>query len=377
VNKKRILVCPLDWGIGHASRDVIIIKKLVNNGNEVILGGDGPSLKLLISEFPGLEVVQIPSHRFFYSSRFPAWFMILLQIPAFLNGILVEHRRLKKIIKAYHIDLVISDARYGLWDRKTPSVIITHQVKIRIPFIFGPFEYLINYINLRALEKFNYHWIPDFPDDLNISGLLSHQTKILSTSKYIGYISRFMDYPEPLPVFEQFEVLILLSGPEPQRSVFEKIVTAQLMKQNRRYVIIGGQIEEKQSGKNSLENNQLKKQSVSKICRRMPFISGIELYSMLKSAKYIICRSGYSTIMDLAAIRKTAFLVPTPGQTEQEYLASYLQKNGLFRFSDQKKFNLEKAIKEMDEMGSVDFSFVQNERLENALDDLLSDVKIY
>jgi len=376
MNKKRIFVSPLDWGIGHASRDVIIIKKLLEKGNEVILGGDGPSLKFLISEFPGLEVARIPSHRFFYSSRFPAWFMILLQIPAFLNGILVEHHWLKKIIKANHIDLVISDARYGLWNRETTSVIITHQVKIRMPLLFKPFESLINHINLRALEKFYYHWIPDSHNEHNLSGLLSHQTKILTTSKYIGCISRFMDCTKNLPAVEQFEVLILLSGPEPQRSVFEKIVTAQLMKQNRRFIIIGGQIEEKQSGNNSLENNQLKKQSVSKNCTRIPFISGIELYSLLLSAKYIICRSGYSTIMDLAAIRKTAFLVPTPGQTEQEYLALYLQENGLFRFSDQKKFNLENSIKEMDEMGSVDFSFVQNDRLENALDDSLSELKI-
>ncbi len=365
MNKKRILVCPLDWGIGHAGRDVIIIKKLLERGNEVILGGDGPSLKFLASEFPGLEVARIPSHRFYYSARFPAWFMILLQIPAFLTGISVEHKYLKKIIKSYHIDLVISDSRYGLWDRNIPSVIITHQVKIRTPFLFKPFEFLINYLNRLALKKFYYHWIPDLRDDPNLSGLLSHQTKILSSSKYIGCISRFMDYVKPIPAAEQFEVLILISGPEPQRTVFEKIVTAQLVKQNRRSVIIAGQVEE----------NQGEKQPISEFLWRKSFVSGDELYSLLVSAKYIICKSGYSTIMDLAAIRKTAFLVPTPGQTEQEYLASYLHKKGLFRFSEQKCFNLESAFKELDEMGLADFSFVQTNLLDNALDGFLSIMK--
>jgi uncharacterized protein (TIGR00661 family) len=370
LNKKRILICPLDWGIGHASRDVIIIKKLLEKGNEVILGGDGPSLKFLISEFSGLEVVKIPSHRFYYSARFPAWVMILFQIPAFLKGILFEHKYLKKIIKSYHIDLIISDARYGLWDRHITSVIITHHVKIRTPLLFKPFEFVINYMNHLALQKFHYHWIPDFRDDQNLSGLLSHHTKIPYNSKYIGYLSRFMDHKNPVTPVEQFEVLILLSGPEPQRSVFEKIVTAQLFKQDRKSVIIGGQVEGNQA-----VNNKVEKQPISTFLNRMPFVSGDELYSMLVSSKYIICRPGYSTIMDLAAIRRTAFLVPTPGQTEQEYLATYLQKKGLFKFSEQKDFNLENAIKKLDESGLPDFRFVKNTLLDDAIDSFISGTK--
>jgi uncharacterized protein (TIGR00661 family) len=370
LNKKRILICPLDWGIGHASRDVIIIKKLLEKQNEVILGGDGPSLKFLISEFTGLEVVKIPSHRFFYSARFPAWVTILFQIPAFLKGILAEHKYLNKILKFSPIDLVISDCRYGLWNPDVTSVIITHQVKLRMPILFKPFEPLINYLNRLALEKFNHHWIPDFQDDHNLSGLLSHYTKIPSNSKYIGYLSRFMDYQDPVPPTEQPEVLILLSGPEPQRSVFEKIVTAQLLRQHRKSVIIGGQLEENQT-----KENQLEILPASVILRKILFVSGNKLYPILTSAKYIICRSGYSTIMDLVAIRRTAFLVPTPGQTEQEYLASYLQKMGLFKFSNQKEFNLENAIKKLDESGLPDLRFVKNDLLDEAINGLISGTK--
>jgi predicted glycosyltransferase len=360
------LVCPIDWGIGHASRDVIIIKKLLEKENDVILGGDGPSLKFLSFEFPALETVRIPSHRFFYSDKFPAWFMILLQVPVFLRGISDDHRNLKKIIDLYRIDLVISDARYGLWNRQIRSVIITHQVRIRMPLVFRPFELIIGSLNRLALQKFTYHWIPDLSNDQNLSGLLSHNTRLASNSLYTGYLSRYTDYLKRTATSEDFEIVILLSGPEPQRSVFEKIVAQQLMSQKRRSVIIGGQIDE----------NPGEKHDISSLCRRIPFVSGEELYSLLISAKYIICRSGYSTIMDLATIGKTAFLVPTPGQTEQEYLALYLQKKGLFRFSDQKEFNLEDAIYKLNN-ALPDFSFIKNNLLDRAIDALIEVKKSY
>jgi predicted glycosyltransferase len=364
LKKKRVLVCPLDWGIGHAGRDVIIIRKLIDTGNDVILGGDGPSLKFLMNEFPELDTVKIPSHRFYYSERSPAWFMILLQVPAFLKGIMAEHRSLKKITRSHNIGFVISDARYGLWNRRIKSAIITHQVRIRMPLVFKPLEFLISFFNRRALEKFSCHWIPDFPDVSNLSGVLSHGISRQSNSQYIGCLSRFIDYTPQYATSGHFEVVILLSGPEPQRTVFEKKVTDQLLNQKRKAVIIGGLIEQDPG----------KIQDISSSCRRMPFVTGYELYSLLISAKYIICRPGYSTIMDLAAIGKTAFLVPTPGQTEQEYLAFYLGEKGLFRFSSQEDFNLEDAVKKLEESGSPDFSFMRNNLLSPALESFIQGV---
>jgi uncharacterized protein (TIGR00661 family) len=332
---KRILVCPLDWGLGHAARDVYIIKKLLKKNNEVILGGDGPSLKFLISEFPGLESFRIPSHKFVYSKILPAWFMILLQIPAFLKGIFDEHKILRRITNQYHIDLVISDTRYGLWNRQIPSIILTHQVRIRFPLFFKFLEFPVNYINLLALKKFTQLWIPDFPGYPNLSGILSHNIRLPLNSFYIGCLSRFTEYQTAFITSESYELVVLLSGPEPQRSVFEKIVTAQILQQNRKSLVIAGQTEYKVS------------EDLSLSCRRISFLSGDELFMILKSAKFIICRSGYSTIMDLVALGKTAFLVPTPGQPEQEYLACYLQQKGLFLFSKQKDFILEDAIQKL------------------------------
>lgn len=356
MKKKRILVCPLDWGLGHASRDVFIIRKLLEKNIEVILGGDGSSLEFLKSEFPASEVIRIPSHKFIYSKIFPAWVMIVLQIPAFLKGILNEHKFLMKIADRYHIDLVISDARYGLWNRQMPSIILTHQIRIRMPLFFKILEYLVYYMNRLALKKFTRLWIPDFPGYPNLSGNLSHNVALPLNSSYIGWLSRFTDYQTSTETLEHFEVVLLLSGPEPQRSVFEKKVTVQLLQQTRRSLVIGGQIENAVS------------EDLSESCKRISFLTGDELFAFLKSAKYIICRSGYSTIMDLVALGKTAFLVPTPGQTEQEYLAHYLQQKGLFPFSRQTDFMLEDAIRKLEDFNPPDFTHLRS----NSLDEILT-----
>jgi uncharacterized protein (TIGR00661 family) len=360
LKKKRILVCPLDWGIGHASRDVIIIRKLLENDNEVILGGDGPSLKFLKSEFPRSEVIRIPSHRFYYSKIVPAWFMIFLQIPAFLKGIRDEHIFLKNFIDLQHIDLVISDARYGLWSRKISSVIITHQIRIKMPLFVKPLEFIVNYINRLALQKFDKLWIPDFSYDQNLSGILSHTIRMPANAIYIGLLSRYTDFKPLIGPGENFEVVLLLSGPEPQRSVFEKTVTDQLLTQKLKSIVIGGQ-----TGENLWEE-------LSGSCRRVSFVSGDELYSILKSAKYIICRSGYSTVMDLVTIGKTAFLVPTPGQTEQEYLAIYLQEKGLFLFSKQKDFQLEEVIRGLDGFLQAELRSTKSDLFDDALTEISS-----
>jgi predicted glycosyltransferase len=358
LKKKRILVCPLDWGLGHASRDVSLIKKLLKNNNEVILGGDGSSLEFLKIEFPCLEVIRIPSHKFFYSKILPAWFMIIVQIPAFLKGINKEHRFLKEIIQTHRIELVISDARYGLWNHQILSVIITHQIRIRMPWFLKAFEYPINHFNHLALGKFSQLWIPDTPGNMNLSGMLSHNITISSDSYYTGFLSGFEKNNITGHPMENYEVVLLLSGPEPQRSVLEKKVTDQLLKQNRKSLIIGGIAGEKTS------------EDLSESCKRISFLTGDRLFNILNNAKYLICRSGYSTIMDLVCMGKSAYLIPTPGQTEQEYLARYLEQQGLFLFSEQKDFDLEDAVRRLDNFKPEDFPCAEESLLDEALNRL-------
>ena len=336
--KSRILICPLNWGLGHASRDVYLISCLLERNYEVIIGGEGATLEFLKNEFPHLTYICLPSFQIRYSHNYPAWMMITLLLPHIIKCIVREKKLLDKVIRDYNIDLVISDARYGLWSSTIPSVIITHQISFKLPFLFKPLRYPVHIINRAALSRFSRCWIPDFPGSPNLSGDLSHKYRVPVHSQFIGLLSRFNKTGnESNNNSKTFEVAVILSGPEPQRSIFEKIITDQLFLSDIKSIIICGK-----PGNKVPEN-------LTGNCTKIPYMTSDELRVILKSSKYIICRSGYSTIMDLISLKKTAMLIPTPGQTEQEYLARYLEKQGLFLYSKQKDFKLEEAIKMLDE----------------------------
>lgn len=324
--------------MGHASRDVYLISSFIERNYEVIIGGEGATLEFLQNEFPDLTYIHLPSFQVRYSYNYPAWLMITLLLPHIIRCIVREKKLLHKVIQDYKIDLVISDARYGLWSSSIPSVIITHQIIFKLPFLFKPLQYPVYMINRAAISRFSQCWIPDFPASPNLSGDLSHRYKVTVNSLFIGPLSRFIKTGnETNASAKVFEVVVILSGPEPQRSIFEKIITDQLFLSDRKSIIICG------------NPGNIIPENLSDNCTKVPYLTGDELQAVLKSSKYIICRSGYSTIMDLISLKKTALLVPTPGQTEQEYLARYLEKQGLFLFSKQKNFKLEEAINMLDE----------------------------
>jgi len=336
IKNSRILICPIDWGLGHSSRDVYLINRLLERNYEMFIGGEGDSLKFLQNEFPDLTFIYLPSFQIRFSNKYPAWLMITLFLPQIFTWIYREKKILHKVIREYEIDLVISDTRYGLRSSLIPSVIITHQISFKLPLLLKSLQHLVYRINLAAINRFSQCWIPDFPGIPNLSGDLSHKYKLPGNALYIGPLSRFNIDNNNHVSKEEFDVAVILSGPEPQRTIFEKIVIAQLIHNNIKSIIICGK-----PGENIPENH-------TATCKRISCLQGYELLSVLKSSKYIICRSGYSTIMDLVTLKKTALLVPTPGQTEQEYLARYLEKHNLFLYSKQKDFNIENAMIRLD-----------------------------
>jgi UDP-N-acetylglucosamine transferase subunit ALG13 len=214
----------------------------------------------------------------------------------------------------------------------------------------------MNYLNRFALGKFSQIWIPDKPGAGNLGGDLSHPTRLPEGAIFIGILSGFEDAGYISNSSDDFELVLLLSGPEPQRSIFEKKVMDQLLRQKRKSLVIGGL-----TGETTFED-------LSESCRRISFLTGSRLYNILKNARYILCRAGYSTIMDLAAMGKTAFLVPTPGQTEQEYLAFHLREQELFLSSVQKDFDLEQAIESLDNFRPGDFPGRDDILLDEAID---------
>ena len=325
-----VLVCPLNWGIGHAARCVPVISHLQKNGFRVMIGADGLPLEFLRQEFPELPYCHFPGFTPSYPANGSMVIKMLAQIPAFIAGVFREHQLIKELVRDHDINLIISDNRYGVWQKKVRNILIIHQIMIKVPRWLKYSEPLLYLVNRLLISRFDECWIPDLPGDDNLSGDLSHKYLVPGNAKYIGLLSRF---GQGSVLREKRKYLLaLISGPEPQRSIFEQILSKQLSCIDMPVIILTGKpgsSEEVQTHGN---------------VTLIPHLPTCELQDLLYSASAVICRPGYSTIMDLAATGTKALLIPTPGQTEQEYLAAYHEQKGHFYFMKQSEANVAKGL---------------------------------
>jgi uncharacterized protein (TIGR00661 family) len=320
--KKNILVSPLNWGIGHATRCIPIIKKLQEHNFNVIIASSGRSLDLLIQEFPNLDFIKINDYNIKYYSSIPMTISMLIQIPKILFNIQKENNQLKGIINDFKIDGIISDNRYGMYSNDIPSVFITHQLEIQTPI----FKNFIKKINNKLISRFSECWIPDF--EINgIAGKLSRLTNTTKNYKYIGPLSRFVNKKSEI----KYDILAIISGPEPQRSILEKTLINELKILKKKSLLLQGKPEKKYTDK--INNLTIKSH-----------LSSEELNLAMLESRLIICRSGYSTVMDLFKLQKNAILIPTPGQTEQEYLSEFLSKSNYFKSINQNQIKFKNLI---------------------------------
>ena len=321
------MICPLNWGLGHATRCVQIIRELLESGDNVIIAADKAPLAFLKKEFPGLTFIQLSGFEPLYSKGNSQVFQLLKSIPNALINFKKEHKAIEKIVDDYKIDLIISDNRFGCWSKKVHSIYITHQLNIQVPKFFKWTSPIINQLHKYYIKKYDELWIPDVENEPSLSGVLSHPANVKIKTKYIGLLSRFSS--ELKGEIKSIEYLVILSGPEPQRSIFEDIIIKQANDIQGNIVILRAKPEEDKTPSNAPKNiiffNHVDDETFVKIVAR---------------AKNIICRGGYSSLMDLIALNRNAYLVQTPGQTEQEYLAKYLTDKGLFNYCRQKDFNL-------------------------------------
>jgi uncharacterized protein (TIGR00661 family) len=349
--KKKILVAPLDWGLGHATRCIKIINELLARNCDISIASSGSALRLLQREFPSLTFHTLPGYDPQYPSTGSMVLKMAFQLPKFLRTIREEHTFIKKIVADQQIDFIISDNRYGCWVEHVPSVLITHQSNIMMPRRFGWLAGFVRKANERHMKNFSICWIPDTPGNF-LSGSLSSFSKIRNiTTQYIGALSRFRFAGEQS---RKFDVVAVLSGPEPQRTIFEQLLSQQLRKSNYRYLIVRGLPNEQGQTESGVIN----------------FLATKELQQVLSAADVIIARSGYSTIMDLVALKKKAILVPTPGQTEQEYLSYHLQQKGIAFSMAQKDFEIQKAMRESKKFSGFGAIEMDDTLLKIALDEL-------
>lgn len=324
---KRILIAPLDWGLGHATRCIPIIQTLLNQGNEVMIASSGLALNLLKEEFPQLTFFQLPSYKATYSKWLPLMIRVFWQSPYFFYVIRKEHVIVNKLIENHKIDIVISDNRYGCYSKKTKSVFITHQLTIQMPKALIWLHGFVNYFNHHLIKRFNTCWVPDFPDQ-RLSGALT--TSPLPVF-FIGSVSRFSK--SEIQPKKLYDILFLLSGPEPQRTLLEQKLISQLINYQGKVMFVRG-----------LPGVHTKIQSHPTDVEIINHLKASKLQHVIESSEIIISRSGYTTVMDLYALESKAIFIPTPGQTEQEYLAEKLKQANIVYSDNQCTFNLHEAI---------------------------------
>lgn len=311
----KTLVCPLNWGLGHATRCVPLIRKEIADGNEVVIAADGYPLLFLKKQFPDLQFVSSESYPIRYSKGDSMVWQIVRVFPFLISRSRKEHLWLRDFCRKEKIARVISDNRFGLWNKEVHSIYMTHQVMIKMPQRYKMFEKIIYKIHKKIIEKYDECWIPDIAERGGYSGDLSHQFPLPSNAKFIGVLSRF-DVLCKLPQDDTFDNVVILSGVEPQRSIFEEAMVKKYRDLPQKTVMIVGKPSE-----------HITQQQIGNITQ-YSHLSDEALIPYLKGCQTIVCRAGYSTVMDLVVlgVEHKAIYYPTPGQTEQVYLAEYLHE---------------------------------------------------
>jgi uncharacterized protein (TIGR00661 family) len=318
---KNILVAPLNWGLGHATRCIPIINELIKNNYNPIIATDGVALALLKKEFPNLLALELPSYHIEYAKKGKNFKWKLLQnSPNTINAIVSEKKVVKKWVSEYNLSGIISDNRLGVYSKKVPSVFITHQIRV----MSGKTTWISSKIHQKLIKKYTECWVPDVEGFPNLSGKLGHVKKFNVNLRYIGVLSRL----EKEVVPEIYDLMVIISGPEPQRTLLEEKLISELNEFSKPVLFVKGKVEAEQK--------------IEKIDNIVfyNFMTSDELQKAFNCSNKVLCRSGYTTVMDLAKLEKKAFFIPTPGQFEQEYLAKLYHEVNLVPTASQDDFTI-------------------------------------
>ena len=327
---KKILIAPLDWGLGHTTRCVPIIRYMLSLGQRPVFAGNEWQRNFINKSFSDIETIHLDGYNVRYGKTNSGFlYSLLLQVPRIYKTIRAEHKWLIDKAEEAHFDGIISDNRYGLFHPGIPSVVMTHQLEIQSG-MGSMADKSLQKVHYRYLERFNECWVPDLAGTDSLSGKLGHPEALPKANSYIGFLSQLQ--ATETPAEHDNSLLILLSGPEPQRSILSALLWEQLYHYMGKIHFVEGSA-----------TAETPKDIPSHITHYKQ-LNNEQLLPLLQNAKLVICRSGYSTLMDLVRLNKKAILIPTPGQTEQEYLGKYMQQQGIFYCQSQKIFKLSRAL---------------------------------
>ena len=327
----RVLVSPLSWGLGHATRDIPVIRELLRRGHEVVVAATGNALAALRREFPEVAWIDAPDYPAPYSAGDTMLPQVLRDAPAMVRALGAERACAERLVSRQEFDLIISDNRLGMYSASVPSLFITHQLRYHFPALLWPVELGALPFNRLVHRKFDRVVVPDNPPGgPALAGKLSRP--LLSASYRHIFYAGILATAKKLAVPEDLDYLFVISGPEPQRTVFERAVLPQLKDvPGSRVVLLGSP----DAGAAAADPGV----SV------FSYVDTEEKIALFNRAKCIVCRSGYTTMMELAEMgKRRALLVPTPGQTEQEYLSEYYRDRGWFFSQEQGRLSLARDI---------------------------------
>jgi predicted glycosyltransferase len=324
----------MDWGLGHTTRCIPIIRHILHQGHIPVFAGNQFQRSFIEETFGDIENIHLEG----YNINVPGGFSsMVVQIPKILQTISSEHHWLREQAGRLNVQGIISDNRYGLFHSVIPSVIMTHQLQVQTG-LGQLLNNVVQQIHYRYLNRFSSVWIVDNEDEPCLAGNLSHTEMLPKSSSYIGLLSQF-DTPIDVNSANSEEyIMVLLSGAEPQRTILSGILWEQVLSYSGKVVFVEG-----------AQNINRSRGFIPANIRYFERLTQYSLLPLLQNANTVICRSGYSTIMDLITLHKKAILIPTPGQTEQEYLANHLHHHGRFFCSKQSSFKLHKALTEIEQ----------------------------
>ncbi len=314
-DKNTILIAPLNWGLGHASRSLVLIKHYLKEGKKVGVASDGLALDWLQQELKDedLDFFELPAYDVDYKSSNMNWNMIR-QYPKIQRAIKLEHRITSKIVELWNPDFIISDNRYGVYATSVDNALITHQLGMQYAGVLTDtaFQMQIN----KWTAGFNQIWVPDY-EDQRLAGSMS-ASKSEKPIRFIGPLSRFEEAKNK----DGNGILVILSGPEPQRTKLEQLLEKQLLDFKEEITFVRG-------------NNDGSLDPLNEKYKVIPLASSTQLSQLINQARLVVTRSGYSSLMDFDVLKKKVLMIPTPGQKEQEYLADLHKANPLIKFCSQ------------------------------------------
>ena len=337
----KILISPLDWGLGHATRCIPLINAAINEGHEVLIACEDRPRKLLELEFPSIESINLTGIQIKYPKKVPMFLAMAIQFPRIILGIIREKKLIQTIVEKHSIDVVMSDNRFGVYSSAAYNIYMSHQLTIAAPKLFKFLEPIGYFIHSLVYKKYDCLVVPDYSHDSHqhLAGRLSVHKK--NKAIYLGYLSRFENQSgENSDTNQKFDtdIFISLSGPEPSRTQLEDKLLS-ILKDTTYKVVITQGLPDIQNINSKFNSTQFTVFS---------HLQTQDYFSEISKAKLVIARSGYSSIMDFLCLQKNALLVPTPGQTEQEYLAEDLKEKKLFHSSNQFDLNIETIINALD-----------------------------